>query len=65
MVKINGELHRVESGTTVAAWLASRNIPEQMVAVEYNGEILPKNSFDTVLLKDDDTLEIVYFVGGG
>ena len=36
-----------------------------MVAVEINEEIVPKTTFDSHLIKDEDTVEIVSFVGGG
>ena len=35
------------------------------IAVEKNGKIVPKSSYETELLGDDDRLEIVTFVGGG
>ena len=35
------------------------------VAVERNGEIVPRGSFGDILLDDSDTIEIVRFVGGG
>jgi sulfur carrier protein len=35
------------------------------VAVEHNGEVVPKSAFDQLLLSDSDILLIVRFVGGG
>jgi sulfur carrier protein len=35
------------------------------VAVEYNGEIVPRTSWATTLLSEGDRLEVVHFVGGG
>ena len=35
------------------------------VAVERNGDIVPKSKFQETMLSDADTLEIVTFVGGG
>ena len=35
------------------------------VAVELNGEIVPKDAYETRTLKDGDRMEIVCFVGGG
>jgi sulfur carrier protein len=37
----------------------------RLVAVEYNGEILHRQFWETTLLKADDRLEIVTIVGGG
>jgi len=33
--------------------------------VEYNGDILPKNAFDTTKINDGDNIEVLSFVGGG
>ena len=38
--------------------------PER-VAVEHNGDIVPKNKYQEELLYQEDTIEIVQFVGGG
>lgn len=35
------------------------------VAVEKNGEIVPKNRLSDTYLEDEDSLEVVSFVGGG
>jgi sulfur carrier protein len=35
------------------------------IAVEHNGEIASRTTWDTVKLTEDDRLEIVHFVGGG
>ena len=35
------------------------------IAVEINGHIVPKSKYDTTVLNDGDTVEIVGFVGGG
>jgi sulfur carrier protein len=65
MAKINGEYGLIAEAVSVAAFLAARGINKDMVAVEVNGEILPKSAFETVLLKDEDEIEIVNFVCGG
>jgi sulfur carrier protein len=36
-----------------------------MVSVELNGQILRRNEFDATMLKEDDRLEFLYFMGGG
>jgi thiamine biosynthesis protein ThiS len=35
------------------------------VAIEYNGEIASRTTWDSITLSDNDRLEIVHFVGGG
>ncbi|MGP1484486.1 MAG: sulfur carrier protein ThiS [Campylobacter sp.] len=51
-------------GKKVCDFIKFKDLDVQKIAVELNGEILPKSMFDT-LLKDGDMVEIVHFVGGG
>lgn len=64
MVKINGtELNAV--GKTAAEYLAENGYDIKRVAVELNGDILPKAQYERTVLRDGDSVEIVSFVGGG
>lgn len=64
MVKVNGTALDV-AGQTVAQYLSSIHCDVKRVAVERNGEIVPKARYDEATLEDGDTLEVVRFVGGG
>lgn len=64
MVKINGKSLDV-AGKTITQYLEQTDYVLQYIAVEQNGNIIPKSTYDEVVLKDGDTLEIVSFVGGG
>ena len=64
MVKINGNPLDI-AGKTVAEYLAETDYDLTRIAVEQNGNIVPKAQYDTAVLNDRDTLEIVSFVGGG
>lgn len=64
MVKINGEEMNV-AGITVAQYLATTNYYPKRIAVERNGDIVPKAQYGETLLCDGDNVEIVSFVGGG
>ena len=58
----------VINGITVGltqAYLMEHNYRLDCIAVELNGGILPKDSYDTTCLTDSDVMEIVNFVGGG
>ena len=64
MVKINGrELDA--AGKTVAEYLADTSYDPKRIAVERNGEIVPKAQYGQTVLQDGDSVEIVSFVGGG
>jgi sulfur carrier protein len=64
-VTVNGAAHRFERPLEVSALLASLELSGKKVAVERNGEIVPKSAHASTLLADGDRLEIVVAVGGG
>ena len=64
MVKINGEELNI-AGKTVAEYLATTNYDPKLIAVECNGDIVPKAQYGETVLKDVDCVEVVCFVGGG
>ena len=65
MIKVNGEMLEIAEGTTVAAFLKEHGYPDKMIAVECNGAIVPRSTWEEAILKDGDTVEVVRFVGGG
>lgn len=64
MVKINGTEADV-AGITVHDYLVSANYNLQRVAVEINGDVVPKSDYSARAFGDGDSVEIVGFVGGG
>lgn len=64
MVRINGEERNVV-GKTLAEYLATTSYDPKRIAVERNGDIVPKAQYGETILTDGDNVEIVSFVGGG
>lgn len=64
MVKINGENLDV-AGKTLQEYLDGTSFDPKRIAVERNGEIVPKAQYQETVLADGDTVEVVSFVGGG
>lgn len=63
---INGNLKQLDSeNVTISALVMTLNMLGKRLAVERNGEIVPRSQFDAVTLRDGDKLEIVGAVGGG
>jgi sulfur carrier protein len=62
---VNGEPLDVAPGTTVAGLLATMDTAGKRVAVERNGEIVPRSQHGTTVVAAGDRLEIVIAVGGG
>lgn len=65
MLRINGQDQPQAAGLTVGAYLEQAGFPRTFIAVERNGQIVPKAEYDSVILQDGDRVEIVRFVGGG
>jgi len=63
-LKVNGEEYTTERDTLAHLLKELEIIPER-VAVEVNLRIIKKKDFEYCRLKDGDSVEIVYFVGGG
>ena len=61
---LNGDQKRTDA-PTIAELVRELDLAPEKVAVERNGEIVPRSTLDMVTLNDGDTLEIVHFVGGG
>ena len=64
-VTVNGKPHRFERPVEVAALLAKLELAGKKMAIERNGEIVPRSLHQQTLLADGDHLEIVVAVGGG
>lgn len=64
-MKVNGEFFSLTEPISLHAFLLKQGYAIERVAVERNGEIVPRRYFDEVLLSDEDTIEVVRFVGGG
>lgn len=62
---VNGTATELAGPLTVAALLAARDLAGKRVAVERNGEIVPRGRHAETLLEDGDAVEIVVAVGGG
>ncbi len=64
-IKLNGENINLSQGTTISRLLELEKLDPRVVVAELNAKILPCEDFETTILKQDDTLELLHFVGGG
>ncbi len=64
-VTVNGSARRFERAVNVRELLEELAMAGKKVAVERNGEIVPKGAHHEVVLENGDRLEIVVAVGGG
>lgn len=64
-LQINGEAQRFEGAMTVVALIETLGLTGKRVAIERNGEIVPRSRHAETQLASGDVLEIVVAVGGG
>jgi len=64
-IRLNGESIALPAPCTLAELLAAQGLAERRVAVEVNGEIIPRGRHVDHLLAEGDVVEIVHALGGG
>jgi len=64
-VTLNGQPQRFDTPLNVTQLLEHMALQGKRIAVERNGEIVPRSRFGEQVLADGDRLEIVVAVGGG
>ena len=65
VLKINGEKVNLDDDTTLEKYLLDHDYRLEVVAVELNGAIIAPEKYNSIILHNDDVLEVVSFVGGG
>jgi len=64
-LQVNGQATELPAGLTARALLERLALAGRRVALEVNGEIVPRSSHAEHLLKEGDKVEIIHAVGGG
>lgn len=64
-LSVNGDSRQFDTSTRVVDLIRSLGLEGKRVAVERNGEIVPRSRFTSVELAEGDSVEIVVAVGGG
>lgn len=62
---VNGDPVEVAEGMTIRALVEHLALGGGPVAVERNGDVVPRKEHATTTVADGDRIEIVHFVGGG
>ncbi len=61
----NGTPQSLENGSTISKFLDLKKIDPACIVVELNKDIVRKDAFGATVLKNNDSVEILHFVGGG
>jgi thiamine biosynthesis protein ThiS len=62
---LNGEEVKLEGKISVSSLIDKYSLDKRKIAVERNLEIVPRSSFEEVLINEGDRIEIIHFIGGG
>ena len=63
-IKVNGKEINISKNLSISSLIKNLNIEAAKVAIELNGEIIPKSSYNIKIPKKSN-IEIVHFIGGG
>ena len=64
-IKVNGNIKIIEANSRLSNLINTLKIPVNKVAIELNQEIIDKKKLNKIILKDNDKIEVVHFIGGG
>jgi len=64
-IQLNGKKVVIKSNSSLFDLLKKYKLNNKKVAIEHNGIIIPKVNYKKKILKNNDKVEIVHFIGGG
>ena len=64
-IKLNGKVRLIYNNCSILDLVKNLKIPINKVAIELNQEIIDKKKINKIILKNNDKIEIVHFIGGG
>ncbi len=62
---VNGEARELPEGMTLAQLIESLGLKGMRLAVEVNGDIVPKSAYEGFVIAEGDRIEVVRAIGGG
>ncbi|MFZ3171320.1 MAG: sulfur carrier protein ThiS [Carboxydocellales bacterium] len=65
LIKVNGKELSLEQEISLLEFLISRQIDPRLAIIEHNEQILKNEDWANVIIKENDTLEVLRFIGGG
>ena len=64
-VFVNGDEKDLSDGISLLELIEQLDLPVARIAIELNREVVRRSEWGSTMLKDEDRIEIVHFVGGG
>jgi sulfur carrier protein len=64
-IQLNGKKITIKQKVYLSNLLDRYKLDKKKIAIELNGAIIPKQLYEKKLLKNNDIIEVVHFIGGG
>lgn len=64
-IVVNGRRERLEESMSILQYLSVKDLSPERIVVEYNYAVVKKEDLGNIILKENDQLEVLRFVGGG
>ncbi len=64
-IQLNGKKTSIKSNISIYDLLKRFKLDNKKVAIEHNGIIIPRVKFKKKILRNNDKIEVVHFIGGG
>ena len=64
-IQLNGRKLELSRKYSIATLLKKYKINDKKIAVELNGNIINRNKYKLIYIRNMDKIEIVHFIGGG
>lgn len=64
-IKVNGEMRELAEGATLQELIVSLGLESKVMAAAVNMQIVKQDAWNSAVLHEGDTVELLDFVGGG
>ena len=65
LIQVNGEYRELEDNSSLTKLISDLNLKPEQIAIELNQSVVRRMHWPETMLREDDRVEIVHFVGGG
>jgi sulfur carrier protein len=65
LVKVNNKECQIPDGISLFDLVRTRNLPEKLVIIELNGELVQKENWAGIKVNSNDCIELIQILGGG
>ena len=65
-ITVNGEAQEVQLPLNLTELIKQNNVQQpEMVSVQVNDDFVDRNEWDALQIKEGDSIDFLYFMGGG